>query len=83
MVATDIQENDAKTCADVILNQFPEISKNDLTKIIDRYKKYDSWLENPFISEESFKNLEDIMIDAKILDKYVPYDKLITNLYNE
>lgn len=78
-----VQENDAKTCADVILNQFPEISKNDLTKIIDRYKKYDSWLENPFISEESFKNLEDIMIDAKILDKYVPYDKLITNLYNE
>ena len=78
-----VQENDAKTCANVILNQFPEISKNDLTKIIDRYKKYDSWLENPFISEESFKNLEDIMIDAKILDKYVPYDKLITNLYNE
>ena len=78
-----VQENDAKTCANVILNKFPEISKNDLTKIIDRYKKYDSWLENPFISEESFKNLEDIMIDAKILDKYVPYDKLITNLYNE
>ena len=66
-----------QTCA------LPILSKNDLTKIIDRYKKYDSWLENPFISEESFKNLEDIMIDAKILNKYVPYDKLITNLYNE
>lgn len=78
-----ITNNDADTIAEVILPQFPELSKNSLTTIIDRYKQYDSWLDNPYITEESFKNLENIMIENDILEKYVPYDKLINNLYNE
>ena len=78
-----VEENDADKVADVILPQFPDISKNSLTTIIDRYKKNDSWLSNPYITEESFKNLEDIMIDAKILDDYVDYNKLIDNLYEK
>ena len=78
-----VKDNDANTIAKVILPQFPELSKNSLATIVDRYKKYDSWLDNPYITEESFKNLEDIMIENDILDKYVPYDKLINNLYNE
>ena len=76
-----VNENDSKKIAEVILPQFPDISKNSLTKIIDRYKKYDSWLENPFITEESFKNLENIMIDANLLKDYVNYNDLIKNLY--
>ena len=78
-----VKDNDANTIAEIILPQFPELSKNSLATIIDRYKKYDSWLDNPYITEESFTNLEDIMIENDILDKYVPYDKLINNLYNE
>ena len=78
-----VKDNDANTIAEVVLPQFPELSKNSLAAIVDRYKKYDSWLDNPYITEESFKNLEDIMIENDILDKYVPYDKLINNLYNE
>ena len=78
-----VKDNDANTIAEVILPQFPELSKNSLATIVDRYKKYDSWLDNPYITEESFTNLEDIMIENDILDKYVPYDKLINNLYNE
>lgn len=77
------KDNNAKKLAEIILPQFPEISKNSLTTIIDRYKKYDSWLDNPFITEESFKNLEYMMISSNILDDYVPYDKLVINLYNE
>lgn len=76
-----VNENDSKKIAEVILPQFPDISKNSLTNIIDRYKKYDSWLENPFITEESFKNLENIMIDANLLKDYVNYNDLIKNLY--
>ena len=78
-----VKDNDANTIAEVILPQFPELSKNSLATIVDRYKKYDSWLDNPYITEESFTNLEDIMIENDILEKYVPYDKLINNLYNE
>jgi NitT/TauT family transport system substrate-binding protein len=78
-----VKDNESSKIADVILPQFPDISKNSLTTIIDRYKQYDSWLENPFITEESFENLENIMIDSKTLEQYVPYNKLIVNLYNE
>ena len=75
-------ENSEKI-AEVILPQFPDMSKNSLVTIIDRYKKNDSWLDNPFITEESYKNLENIMIDAKLLDEYVPYSKLINNMYEK
>ena len=78
-----IQKENSEKIAEVILPQFPDMSKNSLITIIDRYKKSDSWLDNPFITEESFKNLEDIMIDAKLLDEYVPYSKLINNIYEK
>ncbi len=69
--------------AQSILPQFPDISLTDLTQIVDNYKKYDSWFTTPFITEESYKNLEDIMIGADLLDTYVPYESLVNNLYNE
>jgi len=66
----------------VIIDQFPDTSINDLVTIVERYKNADSWLETPYIEEKLFENLEDIMIDAKELKKYVPYNDLIVNLYN-
>ncbi len=78
-----VKTKNAKEIAEIILPQFPDISLTDLTKIVDNYKKYDSWLDTPFITEESYKNLEDIMIGADLLDSYVPYEKLINNFYNE
>lgn len=70
---------DSKTLAKDILKQFPDTSLNDLEKIIDRYKKADSWLLNTLITEDMFTNLEDMMIDAKLLDKYVSFNDLIIN----
>ena len=78
---TFVKNNDEEKIANAILKQFPDTSLNDSTKIIARYKKADSWLSSPFISEKSFVNLENIMIDAKLLDDYVPYNKLIHNIY--
>lgn len=75
--------NDAKTIAKVILPQFPSLALNDLEKIVDNYKKADSWLENPYISEDHFKNLENIMLDNNLLTSYVPYQDLVNNFYNE
>lgn len=78
-----VKENKSDDIAEIILPLFPDLSKTSMVNIIDRYKKYDSWLDSPVITEESFKNLENIMIDAQLLDDYVPYNKLINNLYNE
>jgi NitT/TauT family transport system substrate-binding protein len=74
-----VKNNTAQDIAKVIQPQFPDTSLNEITKIVDRYKKYDTWLNNSFISEESFINLEDIMIDANLLNQYVNYNDLIIN----
>ncbi|HBA37490.1 MAG TPA: ABC transporter substrate-binding protein [Firmicutes bacterium] len=75
------KENDAKTIAEIIIGQFPDTSINDLETIVKRYKDADSWLDTPKIEEKLFTNLEDVMIDSKQIDKYVPYDDLVKNLY--
>ena len=72
-------ENNEAEIANVILKQFPDSSLNDLSVIIKRYKDYDCFLDSTFISEKSFENLEDIMIDNDLLKSYVPYSDLIKN----
>ena len=74
-----VKNNDSKDIAKIIIDLFPNTSIEDLTTIIERYKNADSWLESTLISEEMFKNLEDMMIDSKLLTKYVPYKDLIIN----
>lgn len=69
-----------KEVAETILKQFPDISLNDVTTIVKRYRDADSWLSNTTITEESYTNLENIMIDNNLLDDYVPFDKLVFNL---
>lgn len=78
-----VKTHSSEEIAQIILPQFPDISLKDLTTIVDNYKKYDSWLESPFITEESYKNLENIMMDANLLDAYVPYEKLVNNFFHE
>lgn len=73
--------NDSEIVAKTIINQFPDTSIKDLKIMIERYRDYDCWLNNPFVSEEIFKNLEDFLIDFKLLDKYVPYNDLVNNFY--
>ncbi len=73
--------NDSKEIAKVIINQFPNTDINDLTKNIERYKESDSWLNNYYVQEELFTNLEDLLIDNNLLDKYVDYNKIFIDLY--
>ena len=63
-----------------IIDQFPDTSLADAEKIIKRYREADSWLTTTSISEDSYKNLENIMIDNNLLDEYVPFNKLVIDL---
>ena len=73
--------NDSKKVAKIILPQFPDSALNDIETIINNYKKYDSWLNNPTISEESLKKKKKILLDNKLVEEEAPYSKLIKNLY--
>lgn len=71
------KDHDSKEISNIIRDEFPNISINDLIKIVDRYKKADTWLDTPYISENLFNNLEDIMIDSNQIKSKVPYNKLV------
>lgn len=72
-----VHENDSKTIATKIIENFPDTNLEDLTTVIERYKKIDTWPKTTDFTEESFDLLQNIMINANQLDKKVPYDKLI------
>ena len=65
--------------AEVILNQFPDTSLDDLEEAIARYRKVETWPISTDFSKDSFDHLQDIMIDYGALDEKVPYSKLIYN----
>lgn len=72
-----VDTHSSKEIAEVIIKQFPDTSIKDLETMIENYKKADSWFKTPEISDSSFKNLQDIMIDNKELTSYVNYKDLI------
>lgn len=78
-----VKEHNEEEIAKVIAPQFPDSSVNDLMTIVKRYKETDSWLPNAYISEEIYQNLEDIMIDADLIQEYVPYQDLVQNISHE
>lgn len=71
--------NSAEVIAKDILSQFPDTSLDDLTSIIDRYKRADSYLNSSFISEKSYDNLTDMLIKNKMISERLPYSTLIVN----
>lgn len=74
-----VKNNSAESTAKIIKPQFPDTDLNEIISIVERYKKYDTWLDNSYISENSFKNLENIMINSDLLNSYVNYNDLIVN----
>lgn len=76
---TYTKEHSSKELASLIINQFPNTKEGDLEKYIENYKKNDSWLEDTYIKEDIYKNLQDLMIENNLLDTYVPFRELVYN----
>lgn len=72
-----IHEKNSEEIAKSILDFFPDTSLADLTKVIDRYKKQDTWPKTTEFTKESFDHLQEIMISAGELNKMVEYKDLI------
>ena len=72
-----VHNSSDKEVAEAIIDQFPDTSLDDLTKIVERYRSIDAWPDNTEFSEEEFDHLQDIMINAKELDSKVPFSDLM------
>lgn len=72
-----VKNTDSSVVAKDIYEFFPELSLNDLTAIIERYKTNDAWADSPEITKDDFNHLQEIMQASGELDKKAPYNKLI------
>ena len=78
-----VHTHDSKELAELMIDYFPDISKNDLEVIIQRYKDIDSWFTTTYITEENFNHIQEIAENAGQLDVRAPYDKLVNNEYSK
>lgn len=78
-----VKNNDSKTIAKAIQNEFPDTSLDDLEKVINRYKEADSWYGDTLIREEAYNNLLDLMKYNNALEKRYSFDILVDNRFNE
>lgn len=70
--------------ATVIKKQFKDTDLATLTSVVKRYRDINAWCKNPILSENGFKRLQDIMIEAGELKNYVEFEKLVdTSLATE
>ena len=78
-----VWSNNEETIAKVIVNQFPDLTINELAKMIKRYKENDAWMKDTYFTEKSFDHLQDIMISAGELKEKVPYKKLVNTTFSK
>lgn len=72
-----------KEIAKVIKPQFKETDDEKLVAIVERYYNQETWKENTVFDEESFNLLQEILLDAGVLDEKVPYKDLVVTTYSE
>lgn len=76
-----VNTHDPEEIAKVIAPQFPETDLKTVTAIVKRYYEQNTWKENAVFEEESFNLLQNILIEAGVLEKMVPYKELVTTEY--
>lgn len=72
-----------KEIAKVIKPQFAETDIDIIEAIVVRYYEQDTWKEDTIFHEESFSLLQDILKDAGVIEKELPYSELVTTEYSK
>lgn len=78
-----VASHSAKEIADIIAPQFPELSKEQLVVVVQRYKDNDTWCTTPLLKEESLTHLMDVMTLAGQLDTRPDYSEVVTTVFAE
>ena len=78
-----VDKTDNNTLAKELVEFFPDMTINDIEKMIKRYKDNDAWKKNTYLSEKEFDHLQDIIIEAGITDKKVPYKDLVNTTFSK
>lgn len=69
--------------AEILLPSFPDTDIAILETVVERYKAIDAWCETPFMTEESFERLQDIIEESGELSMRVSFNDLVVNTFSE
>ena len=78
-----VSKTDDDILAAELIDYFPDMTKNELKTMIKRYKKIEAWKKNTYFSEKEFEHMEDILLEAKTIDKKVPYKDLVDTSFSK
>lgn len=78
-----IMNNDDEAISKILKKTFKEQSIENLTMIVNRYRKIDAWCSNPYFRQEGFEKLMDVMELANELNKRAPFEILVNNTIAE
>lgn len=76
-----VQTHTSQEIAELIKDFFPDTEVDMLANAIESYRKIDAWNTTPYMAEEDFNLLQDIIYDAGELEKYAPYSEVVNNFY--
>lgn len=74
-----VKNHSAKEVAEAIQSFFPSTDLTVLETVMQKYKDIDAWNETPYLKEEAFDRLQNVIIEAGELTKKAPYDKIVNN----
>lgn len=76
-----VQTHTSKEIAELIKGFFPDTDVEMLANAVESYRQIDAWNTTPYMAEEDFNLLQDIIYDAGELEKYAPYSEVVNNFY--
>lgn len=74
-----VKEHTEKEIGEKIQKFFPDTTLESLEQSIKSYKEIDAWCSEPYLKEEAFNKLQDIMKEAGELKEKAPYEKIVNN----
>ena len=78
-----VNSHTAEEVAKVIKPQFEEMEETVLATIIKRYQAQDTWKTDLIFTKEAFELLQDILLDAGVVQVTVPYEDLVNTEFAE
>ena len=69
----------AEEIANAIQASFSTTDKSLLVKSLVNYKSIDAWTKIPYMTEDSFDGLQNILLWAETIEEKIDYDTVVDN----
>ncbi|OEF98076.1 hypothetical protein BHF71_03385 [Vulcanibacillus modesticaldus] len=72
-----VHRNTLEEIANVIAPQFPDLDREIMLQVLNRYRSQGSWAMDPILDIEEYQNLEKVMEYSGELKQRVPYEAIV------